>query len=111
VWPETLAAIKAVAVASDTHVLNGKQWNRHVIAREFRDLCKECEVYRAGITEPYSLRRTFETVAKNADVNQSIIDRITESRIVAGSICFSSKSAMRSRAATKRPSFSGDIPS
>lgn len=73
-WPETQAAI--TAVASKTHVLNGKVWNRHVMARDFRKLCKKCGVYQQGRTELYSLRRTFETVAKNAAVNQSVIDRI-----------------------------------
>ncbi len=78
-WTETQAAIKAIA--SDELVLNGRVWTRHTIAREFKALCESCEVdgkiiYKAGITTPYSLRRTFETVAKNADVNQSVIDRI-----------------------------------
>jgi integrase len=73
-WSETQAAIQAVA--SGEHVLNGRVWNRHVIAHQFKTLCETCGIYKAGITTPYSLRRTFETVAKNADVNQSVIDRI-----------------------------------
>lgn len=78
-WDETQNAIDRIV--GDTLVLHGRVWNRHVIAREFRKLCKACGggaegIYRKGITSPYSLRRTFETVAKNADVNQSVIDRI-----------------------------------
>jgi integrase len=73
-WPETKAAIEAVK--NGDHVLNGQVWNRHIIAHQFKELCEVCGIYRAGITAPYSLRRTFETVAKNADVNQSVIDRI-----------------------------------
>ena len=33
-------------------------------------------MYREGVTTPYSLRRTFQTIAKTAPVNQSVIDRI-----------------------------------
>jgi integrase len=73
-WPETKAAINAIM--DGEHVLNGRVWNRHVLARDFRKLCEACGIYKAGVTVPYSLRRTFETVAKNADVNQSVIDRI-----------------------------------
>jgi integrase len=78
-WPETQAAIEAIR--DSEHVLNGRVWNRHIIARQFKALCESCEIdgeplYKAGVTTPYSLRRTFETVAKNADVNQSVIDRI-----------------------------------
>jgi integrase len=70
-WPETQKAI--AKVASDTHVLNGRKWDRWLIAREFTKLCIQCDVQQIGC---YSLRRTFETVAKNADVNQSVIDKI-----------------------------------
>lgn len=73
-WPETQMAIAKIAAGS--HVLNGRKWSRHIVAREFKSLCKKCGIYRKGITVPYTLRRTFETVAKNADVNQSVIDRI-----------------------------------
>lgn len=73
-WKETQKAIKAIA--NGDHVLNGRVWNRHVIARQFKTLCESCGVYKEGVTTPYTLRRTFETVAKNSPVNQSVIDRI-----------------------------------
>lgn len=78
-WTQTQAAIGAIS--GDVHVLDGRTWNRYVIARELKKLCEACEVdgkpiYKEGITTPYSLRRTFETVAKNSNVNQSVIDKI-----------------------------------
>lgn len=73
-WPETQEAI--AAIAKGELVLNGRVWTRHVIARQFKKLCESCGIYKAGVTTPYSLRRTFETVAKNANVNQSVIDKI-----------------------------------
>jgi integrase len=73
-WPETLAAIKAIA--DGEHVFNGRTWSRHVVAREFKKLCESVGIYKVDVTTPYTLRRTFETVAKNADCNQSVIDRI-----------------------------------
>jgi integrase len=73
-WPETRKAVEAIL--DGEHVFNGRVWTRHIIAGQFKSLCEDCGIYRKGITTPYSLRRTFETVAKCADVNQSVIDRI-----------------------------------
>lgn len=73
-WPETLAAIEAIK--GKTHVFCGRKWTRHVIARQFKELCETLAMYRENVTTPYSLRRTMQTVAKNAQVNQSCIDRI-----------------------------------
>lgn len=64
------------AAANGTHVLNGRVWSRHAVANKFQALCRECGFYQKGRTEPYSLRRTLETVAKNAEVNQSVIDKV-----------------------------------
>jgi integrase len=73
-WKETQDAI--AVIADGPHVFNGRVWSRHVIAREFKTLCESLGIYRENITTPYTLRRTMQTVAKNADVNQSVIDRI-----------------------------------
>jgi integrase len=70
-WPETAKALKALPKGD--HVFNGRVWNRHVIARQFEALCRKCKVKNHGF---YSLRRTFETVATTADVNQAVIDAI-----------------------------------
>jgi integrase len=70
-WPETAKAL--AALPQGEHVFNGRIWSRHVIARQFEALCKKCGVKNHG---HYSLRRTFETVATTADVNQSVIDAI-----------------------------------
>jgi integrase len=75
-WLPQDARDAVMAIANGTHVFNGRVWNRHVIARQFKKLCEDCGIYQKGRTEPYSLRRTLETVAKNADVNQSVIDRV-----------------------------------
>jgi integrase len=73
-WPETQAAL--VAIITGPVVFNGRVWNRHVIAREFRKLCEAGKFYKKDVTTFYSLRRTFETIAKNSGVNQSVIDKI-----------------------------------
>jgi integrase len=73
-WPETQTAV--AAIADGEHVFNGRVWNRHIIAHQFKTLCEAVGIYKAGVTTPYTCRRTFETVAKNAEVNQSVIDRI-----------------------------------
>jgi integrase len=75
-WLPQAARDAVKAIADGTHVFNGRVWNRHVFARQFKKLCEDCGIYQKGRTEPYSLRRTLETVAKNADVNQSVIDRV-----------------------------------
>ena len=71
-WPETAKALKTL-VGDGNHVFNGRVWSRHVIARQFAELCKTCKVKNHG---HYSLRRTFETIATTADVNQAVIDAI-----------------------------------
>ena len=73
-WPETVSAI--AEISNGGLVFNGRLWSRHHFARFFKTLCEDCEVYREGVTTPYSLRRTFQTIAKTAPVNQSVIDRI-----------------------------------
>jgi integrase len=70
-WPETVAAL--AALPESDHVFNGRVWSRHEIARQFAELCKACEVANHG---HYSLRRTFETVAATAEVNQAVIDAV-----------------------------------
>jgi integrase len=70
-WPETVKALRALPVGE--HVFNGRVWSRHEIARHFADLCEACDVKNHGF---YSLRRTFETIATTADVNQAVIDAI-----------------------------------
>lgn len=71
-WPETRKALAALD-ANGVQVFNGRVWNRHIIARQFSEICDRCGVKNLGF---YSLRRTFETVAKNSGVNQSVINRI-----------------------------------
>jgi integrase len=78
-WPETLEAITAIAegerVFGQKSTLRRprRKWNRHMLGNDFQELCKACSITCRGL---YSLRRTFETIAKNAPVNQSCIDRI-----------------------------------
>jgi len=67
-WPETLEAIKAVGLP-----LNGRAWDRFIVDREFKKVCKKANVECQGF---YTLRRTFETIATTADVPQAIIDAI-----------------------------------
>ncbi len=74
-WKDTIKAIREVAPA-DGPMFNGRKWTRHIIAHQFKELAESCGVYAKGTKTFYSLRRTFETVAKTADVNQSVIDRI-----------------------------------
>lgn len=71
-WPETQVALKALP-KTDDHVFNGRKWDKYVVGRQFAALCKTAGVENIG---HYSLRRTFETIAKNAEVNQSVIDKI-----------------------------------
>lgn len=70
-WPETVEAIRDVA--GQLHVFNGRIWTRHIVAREFVKLCEETGVRNIGF---HSLRRTFETVAGAAEVNQAVVDAI-----------------------------------
>lgn len=73
-WPETVQALRAVI--TDRPTVFKHTWNRHVLARRFKNLCVEYGVYREGITTFYTLRRTFETIATTADVNQAVINSI-----------------------------------
>lgn len=69
-WPETVKALKTVT--GKNKVFEG-DWDRFMVGSQFSALCKTCGVKSHGF---YSLRRTFETIAANADVNQAVIDRI-----------------------------------
>lgn len=73
-WPETVSAVNEIS--NGRVAFNGRKWTRHIFALQFKSLCQQCEVYREGVTTPYSLRRTFQTIAKTAPVNQSVIDKI-----------------------------------
>ena len=59
--------------AGDDLLCNGRNWNRYVVANEFRKVCKAGSVVNKGF---YTLRRTFETIATTADVPQAVIDCI-----------------------------------
>jgi hypothetical protein len=74
-WQDTVEALREIAPASGS-MFNGRKWTRHDIAYRFRRHAEQCEVYAPVTKTFYSLRRTFETIAKTADVNQSVIDRI-----------------------------------
>jgi integrase len=74
-WPETVKALREV-VPNNGPMFNGRTWSRHIIARQFKELAEQCGVYQEHTKTFYSLRRTFETIAKTAEVNQSVIDRI-----------------------------------
>lgn len=49
---------------------------RDPLAYEFCKLTTTAKIHRKGVTTFYSLRRTFETIAAAADVNQAVIDHI-----------------------------------
>jgi integrase len=70
-WPETIEAIEALR--RGPRAFNGRRWDRHIVAREFGELCETCEVTNLGF---YSLRRTFETIATTARVSQAAINHI-----------------------------------
>lgn len=74
-WSDTVVALGEV-IHSTGPVFNGRVWNRHIIAHQFKDLAETCGIYQEHTKTFYSLRRTFETIAKTAEVNQSVIDRI-----------------------------------
>ena len=84
-WPETIKALKAVVGKRTSGLVfvtkYGNSWtvqdgSRDPIAYEFRKLTTKAKVHRKGVTTFYSLRRTFETIASTADVNQAVIDHI-----------------------------------
>jgi integrase len=74
-WPETVEALREIMPRSG-RVFTGRKWNRHKVADKFKELGEACGVYQEGTKTFYSLRRTVETIAKTAEVNQSVIDRI-----------------------------------
>jgi integrase len=80
-WPETVTALRAViGDRTDGPVFrkfdNRQVWNRHIVGRAFKALAEKHELYRENVTTFYSLRRTFETIAATADVNQCVVDAI-----------------------------------
>lgn len=74
-WQETVDALREI-MPSNGPVFNGRKWTRHIVARQFKELGEACGVYQEDTKTFYSLRRTFETIAKNSGVNQSVIDAI-----------------------------------
>lgn len=74
-WSDTVKALREIVPESGP-MFNGRKWTRHIIAHQFKELAEQCGIYVVGTKTFYSLRRTFETIAKTADVNQSVIDRI-----------------------------------
>jgi integrase len=83
-WPETVAALRQVVNGRDSGLVfvtkYGNPWwveeKQDPISYEFRKLVTKLGFYKAGVTTFYSLRRTFETIAATADVNQAVIDCI-----------------------------------
>ncbi len=70
-WPETVDALRVAT--NNGHVFKS-DWNRRNIAYHFRKLVDG--FYVKDVTEFYSLRRTFETIATTAGVPQAVIDAI-----------------------------------
>ncbi len=70
-WPETVKALRGAT--NNGKVFAGK-WNRRNIAYHFRRLVDD--FYIKDVTEFYSLRRTFETIATTSGVPQAVIDAI-----------------------------------
>lgn len=75
-WAETCEALAAVIQERSSGTVFRSTWNRHVLGRAFKELCDDTDLYRQGITTFYTLRRTFETIATTASVNQAVIDKI-----------------------------------
>lgn len=75
-WADTVTALTAVIEDRNTGKVFRSTWNRHVLGRAFKTLAEDSEIYREGVTTFYTLRRTFETIATTADVNQAVIDKI-----------------------------------
>jgi len=83
-WDETVAALKKVIGDRESGLVfitkyGGPWWveeTRDPIAHELLKVTKSIGIYRKGVTTFYSLRRTFETIACTARVNQSVIDSI-----------------------------------
>ena len=70
-WPET---IKALRGATNNGSVFASKWNRRNIAYHFRKLVDD--FYVKDVTQFYSLRRTFETIATTSGVSQAVIDAI-----------------------------------
>jgi integrase len=75
-WGDSCSALALVIQDRTSGRVFRRTWNRHVLGRAFKKLAEDCEVYREGISTFYTLRRTFETIATTADVNQAVIDHI-----------------------------------
>ena len=75
-WQDTIEALQEIVPPASGPMFNGRKWTRHIIAHQFKELAEQCEVYVPVTKTFYSLRRTFETIAKTADVNQSVIDAV-----------------------------------
>ncbi len=70
-WPET---VKSLRNATNNGNVFAAKWNRRNIAYHFRQLVDN--FYVKDVTEFYSLRRTFETIATTSGVSQAVIDTI-----------------------------------
>jgi integrase len=70
-WPET---VKALRGATNNGKVFASKWNRRNIAYHFRQLVDG--FYVKDVTEFYSLRRTFETIATTSGVTQAVVDAI-----------------------------------
>ncbi len=70
-WPETAKALRTAT--NNGKVFAGK-WNRRNIAYHFRKLVDD--FYVKDVTEFYSLRRTFETIAGTSGVTQAVVDLV-----------------------------------
>jgi integrase len=83
-WPETVEALRQVVNGRDSGLVfitkYGNPWwseaKKDPISYEFRKLVTKLGFYEQHVTTFYSLRRTFETIAGAADVNQAVIDCI-----------------------------------
>lgn len=83
-WPETVEALKQAIGERESGTVfvtkYGNPWwveaKRDPISYEFRKLVTKLGIYEPFVTTFYSMRRTFETIAGAADVNQSVIDCI-----------------------------------
>lgn len=71
-WPETVAALRKCS--NENGKLFDVTWTRRNIAYHFRQLVDS--FYVKDVTEFYSLRRTFETMATTSGVPQAVIDAI-----------------------------------
>jgi integrase len=70
-WPETVKALRGAT--NNGHVFRSS-WNRRNIAYHFRKLVDD--FYVKDVTEFYSLRRTFETIATSSGASQAAVDLV-----------------------------------